>query len=211
MQITRVVYGRSTLPESSILPGGSREVRCPIDFAIFLVCGQGRKILVDSGCETMPGFVMEDFIGPVEALARLGVQAEEITDVIITHAHHDHMASVARFPNARVYLQSLEYEKGKKYLTGDQPVQLFEEALELLPGVKIVKIGGHTKGSCVVEVGNTVLCGDECYSMKNLIHRIPSPSTSCPENSRAFIDRYAQGWITMLCHDPGDRPESRGR
>lgn len=211
MEITRIVFGLTVLQESDIFAGGDPQKRWPIDLAFFLVQDQNRKILVDCGCDTMPGFELSEFIGPVKALEAHGIRAEEITDVILTHRHHDHAAGLCHFPNATVYIQQEEAPKCQRYLLPEQKVVLFENEHTVLEGVRIVKIGGHTKGSCVVEVGNTVLCGDECYSMKNLIHRIPSPSTSCPENSRAFIDRYAQGWITMLCHDPGDQPESSGR
>lgn len=202
MQITRVTYGYTTLPQSWIVEGGDDKEAVPIDFSFFLLQDGKRTILVDAGCDSAFGFTMTDFIGPVEALRRLGVAASEVTDILITHAHGDHMEGVRNFPGAHVYIHRLEYEKGKKYLSDGQPVTLFDDRLTPFDGVTMVHIGGHSSGSCVVEVGRTVLCGDECYSRYNLEHQVPTAKTCNIERSRAFIERYSTGWETMLCHQP---------
>lgn len=201
MQITRVTYGYTTLPKNWIVAGADNEP-VPIDFSFFLLRDGKRTVLVDAGCDTVSGFVMTDFIGPVEALRRLGVAAEEVTDILITHSHGDHMAGVRNFPKAHVYVHRLEYEKGKKYLCEGQPVTLVDDRLAPFEGVTMVHIGGHSPGSCVVEVGSTVLCGDECYTRYNLIHKVPTASSCNKAKSQEFIDRYATGWETLLCHQP---------
>lgn len=48
---------------------------------IYLIRTTDRNILVDAGCVTMPGFVMEDFIGPVVALERMGVSTDKISRI----------------------------------------------------------------------------------------------------------------------------------
>ena len=202
MKLTRIVYGLTALQESDIFAGGDPQKDWPIDLAFFLLQGKGRRILVDCGCDTMPGFVLSAFIGPVKALQSQGVLPEQITDVILTHRHHDHAAGLCHFPNATVYIQQEEASRCQKYLLPSQKVVVFDRELTVAEGVKAVKIGGHTDGSCVVEVGNTVLCGDECYSSYNLAHKLPTASCKNPENSQAFIDRYAEGWTALLCHDP---------
>ena len=98
MKLTRIVYGLTALQESDIFAGGDPQKDWPIDLAFFLVEGKGRRILVDCGCDTMPGFVLSAFIGPVKALRNRGVLPEQITDVILTHRHHDHAAGCATFP-----------------------------------------------------------------------------------------------------------------
>ena len=47
-------------------------------------------------------------------LAEVGVAAEAVTDIVITHAHFDHMGSIAEFPNARLYIQKSEYCRGTR-------------------------------------------------------------------------------------------------
>ena len=68
-----------------------------------------------------------------------------------------------------------------------------------------LRIGGHSKGSCVVEITDGskkyVVCGDECYSPLCLEKRIPTGSSVCPERSRQFIDKYGSGeYVALLCH-----------
>jgi alanyl-tRNA synthetase len=63
----------------------------------------------------MPGFEMEDFVGTVAALEEKGYTPEDITDVIITHADHDHIECVKYFQNATIYIQKDEYESGASF------------------------------------------------------------------------------------------------
>ncbi len=200
MDITRVVYGRTTLPERAILPdGGERPV--PIDLAFFLIRLPGATVLVDAGCDSMKGFVLRDFIGPVEALRRLGVSTEAVTHIIVTHAHGDHMAGIVHFPNAAIIAQRQVLEKGEKYLLPTHTVIPFDGEYTALAPLRAVHIGGHAAGSSVVEAGDTVLCGDECYSHINFQRNIPTASSHDPERSRAFLERYGS-WKRMLCHEP---------
>src|SRR5690606_7926016 len=45
---------------------------------------------------------------PADALARLGVEAAAVRDVIITHLHYDHAGTLTDFPAARFHLQAAE-------------------------------------------------------------------------------------------------------
>ena len=106
ISITPIVYGRSVLPESMIFQNGAEDAFRPLLFMIYLIKAENRLILSDAGCETMPGFDMQDFIGPVKALDHIGIKPEDITDVVITHAHHDHIECVSRFQNAVIYVSA---------------------------------------------------------------------------------------------------------
>lgn len=206
VEIVPVVYGRSVMPESMIFPGGAKDRFRPIVFMIYLIRIGKRLILADAGCETMPDFDMTDFIGPVRALAQLHIAPGDITDVVITHAHHDHIESVKYFTNAAIYIQQDEYENGKAYFTPALRVNTFDGGLDLGDGVRVVKIGGHSVGSCVVEITagdkTYVIAGDECYQRECLDRRIPTASAFDSEKSREFINKYSSGKYTvLLCHD----------
>jgi len=205
-EILRIQYAESTLPESWIFDGGKREIKVPIVFSVFLICTERKKILVDAGCETMPGFDMQNFKTPMTALREKGIEPSDITDVVITHAHHDHIECVGYFKNAVVHIQEDELVGGKKYLGEHPRVCTFGEETTIEEDVKVVKIGGHSRGSCVVECKTEdkicVLCGDECYSLQNLKERIPTARSYSPENSRAFIEKYTHPpYVCLLCHD----------
>ena len=82
---------------------------------------------------------------------------------------------------------------------------VFENDKVVDDGVRAVKIGGHSKGSCIVECDKDgkkiVLCGDECYSFYNLKNRVPTAQSCCHKNSRAFIEKYSsEGYECLLCH-----------
>ena len=109
-----------------------------------------------------------DLAGP--HAGRMGVAAEAVTDIIITHAHFDHMGSIAEFPNARIYIQKSElltwYEAialPKRFGTyGDIDPDNLRTALEasiehrvtlidgdkdnVLPGIHVRLGSGHTIG-----------------------------------------------------------------
>ena len=72
--------------------------------------------------------------------------------------------------------------------------------------IRILWIGGHSPGSCVVEILKDgqilVLCGDECYHPYNLQMKEPTASSCCPERSRAFVETYTKPpYVCLLCHE----------
>ena len=206
IEIIPIEYGKSVLPESWIFQNGAENKLRPIIFRIYLIRTENRLILVDAGCETMPGFVMTDFIGTAKALRNIGVKAEEITDLIITHAHHDHIECAKYFKNAAVYIQKDEYEAGKGYLAENLNIRTFDEEMLICDGIKAVQIGGHSKGSSIVEITDSgkkyIIAGDECYKGDCLTKQIPTGSSYNPEKSRDFVKKYGNGEYTvLLCHD----------
>lgn len=107
----------------------------------------------------------------VESLATLGVKPEQITAVVMTHLHWDHIGGATStvegrltrptFPNAVHYINRWEWEdatSGAAELAGSytiesvQPladanlVQLTDGESEILPGVWTRVTGGHTRG-----------------------------------------------------------------
>ena len=203
--LRRITYGRTTIPESWMFAGGDENKKIPIILSVFLIETGDMKILVDAGCNTMPGFELTDFVPPRMALQAAGVMPEEITHLLLTHSHHDHADAAGDFPNAKIYVQQEEYAGAKKYLRSEAQVMTFDADCSVTEGVRIVKIGGHTAGSCVVECNwqgeRYVLCGDECYGLHNLQKRVPTATSVCPENSQSFIEIYTTGdYHCLLCH-----------
>ena len=56
------------------------------------------------------------WVTPVAALARIGILAAEVQQIVLTHKHFDHAAAVAEFPGAEVVLQQAELERHKSAL-----------------------------------------------------------------------------------------------
>jgi glyoxylase-like metal-dependent hydrolase (beta-lactamase superfamily II) len=167
----------------------------PLDYYVWVIRNDVRTIVVDTGFDHAEagrrGRKLDRL--PREGLAMLGVDADAIEDVIITHLHHDHAGTLDDFPNARFHLQ--EAEMG--YVTG---ACMCHEALRLpysvehvcqmvrrvysgrvvfqdgdgavAPGVTVHKLGGHSKGIQCVKVetasGPLVLASDTAHFYENM-------------------------------------------
>jgi glyoxylase-like metal-dependent hydrolase (beta-lactamase superfamily II) len=128
-------------------------------------------------------------------LSEIGLSADDISDIFITHAHFDHMGSIAEFAKAHIYIQKSEllswYEaialpKRFSHLTAIVDPDNLRTALEasivhrvtlidgdkdnVLPGVHVRLGSGHTIGQQFVvietEAGRRVISGDCVYSRR---------------------------------------------
>lgn len=206
MKIVPIVYGDSFLSENLVFLGGDKNKMHPIKFILYFLEDGGRRILIDAGCDTMPGFDMRNFIGPVAALERAGISPSDITDVIITHAHHDHIEGVRHFASATVHIQKDEYAQGAEYLRGNPHINTFDSEYSLTDNVTVIKIGGHSMGSCIVDIksggARYIAVGDECYARECLTRIIPTGASCDPDRSLAFVKKYSSAEFTpLLAHE----------
>jgi len=123
-EVYAVSYGRAqeSIPLSSVAVGANPDRTLQINCMFWFLKGSnGRNILVDTGfLRDSPHFLtypltIVDYVRPDSALASLGIQAEDVTDIILTHLHWDHADGISLFPTARVWVQRAEFE----YYTGD--------------------------------------------------------------------------------------------
>ena len=206
MRMTAFRYGKTEITQRMAFQNGDDNVKIPIGLLFFLIEEDNRKILVDAGCDTMPGFELFEFEEPVRVLESYGVGREEITDVIITHAHHDHIDAVYNYTEATVYVHRKEFESGKKYLKNSKNVAVFDNDKKITDNTQIKYVGGHSYGSCVVHVcageKTYVLCGDECYTKENIEKNILTGCSVSLENSQKFIDEFKnESYIPIIFHD----------
>jgi glyoxylase-like metal-dependent hydrolase (beta-lactamase superfamily II) len=109
-------------PVNALIAGADPARKLSIAMTVWLVRGNGRVILVDSGFyrpQFFKDFKVDAFIKPSDAIAQSGItpaiKPEDVTDVVITHMHWDHADGMDLFPNARIWLQKDEYT----YYTGE--------------------------------------------------------------------------------------------
>ncbi|HYM24471.1 MAG TPA: N-acyl homoserine lactonase family protein [Vicinamibacterales bacterium] len=109
----------ANFPVSSLVAGADRTRRMDIAMTIWVLKGNdGRIALVDSGFhrdQYFKQYTVRDFVKPSDAIAPLGLSADNVTDLFISHMHWDHAGGIDLFPNARVWIQKDEYD----YYTGD--------------------------------------------------------------------------------------------
>ena len=149
-----------------------------------------KRILLDTGPGTkqpnrLKGYRMERLATPDSVLKTWGIEAEEITDVILSHLHFDHCGHATRFdeksgktvptfPRARYHVGKSQWERSlapgpadyDAYFTENMEavekaglLHLRESEYEVDDGVYIRSYDGHTPGQ-LVTVFN---CGKEEY------------------------------------------------
>ncbi|MBR3942216.1 MAG: MBL fold metallo-hydrolase [Clostridia bacterium] len=190
MKLTAFCYGTTEIDERMAFQDGDKQKKIPISLLFFLISTEDKQILVDVGCDTMPGFPLYTFCSPVEVLEEAGVKRTDITDIILTHTHHDHADGLRYYPQAKVYVHKTEAEAAKKYAPEPKNIVCFNDYAEIAENVVVQHIGGHSEGSSVVRVKDMVLCGDECYTRENLTLKKPTGSSFDLEKSTYFVQKY---------------------
>jgi glyoxylase-like metal-dependent hydrolase (beta-lactamase superfamily II) len=204
--IQAIRYADSRDSVADLVMGAPKDEKIDIVMVIWLIRGGGRNILFDSGFhrETfLKYFPATNYLRPDEAVKLAGVKPQEVTDVIISHAHWDHLGGIDLFPNATVWIQKDEFH----YYTGDawQPggqhggidpedakelVQLNTagrlrlvdgDNVEIFPGIRAYTGGRHTYASQYLRVEGHpafVLASDNCYLWRNLAEHKASATFS---------------------------------
>ncbi|MBI5441024.1 MAG: MBL fold metallo-hydrolase, partial [Deltaproteobacteria bacterium] len=145
----------------------------------------------------------------VGQLRRLGYAPEDVRHILLTHLDLDHAGGLPDFPKARVHVLEPEYEaamnpskkeKGRYvadmwahgadwavHSVAGEPWYGFPRAQEVLPGVLLVPLIGHTRGHCgvAVSVGSGWLlhCGD-AYSDRSEVK--PDGKRKTPLGARLY-------------------------
>jgi len=172
------------------------------NFYFWCIRNKEQTILVDTGVS--PDMAIQrnlpNYINPATLLFRLGVKAEEIQHVIITHLHWDHAGGVTLFPNATYYLHQKEFSFWTKDKVSSTPpfkllsdqnyinhlkagknvgrLVLIKEERQVFPGIKLIPAPGHSPGLMAVavntETGTAVVGSDAAYAFDNYSENWPS-------------------------------------
>jgi glyoxylase-like metal-dependent hydrolase (beta-lactamase superfamily II) len=183
-------------PLSGLIPGSPADQKIDIAMVVWLIRGGGRTILFDSGFHRqkyLDQFHPTDFLSPDKAVQDAGVDPASVTDIIVSHAHWDHMDGIDLFPAAMIWIQKAEYEyyTGAAWQTGGrhggiEPEDVQElvrrniagkvrvvdgDDKEILPGIRAYIGARHTYASQYIRVDGQppyVLASDNCYLYQNL-------------------------------------------
>ena len=226
--IQAIRYATAEDEVAGLVMGAPKGEKINIAMVIWLIRGGGHNVLFDSGYHRdtfLKYFPSTGYVRPDEAVKFANVQAEEITDIVISHSHWDHLGGIDLFPKANVWIQKEEY----RYYTGDawqpggnhggidpedvqQLVKLNTEGrirlvdgdnVEILPGIRAYTGGHHTYASQYIRVeGNPafVLASDNCYLYRNLAEHKASATFS--ENFFAANIKNQQRMIELAGGNP---------
>jgi glyoxylase-like metal-dependent hydrolase (beta-lactamase superfamily II) len=151
----------------------------------FLVFSEDRVVLVDTGVGALQS-------GPlvggqlIDSMAVAGVKPEDVTDVVLTHLHFDHVGWTTRhgevvFGNATYRCDRRDWEHfvgpdpgaTKKLMPLQDRLETWDVSGPLLPGIDTLSAPGHTPGSTVVVLSSGIeramLLGDVVHCPVELI------------------------------------------
>jgi glyoxylase-like metal-dependent hydrolase (beta-lactamase superfamily II) len=220
---------------ADLVEGADPGRKLDIAMTVWVLKGpDGRTVLVDAGFYR-PLYVnrgVADYTRPDKALEPLGIKPEQVTDVVVTHVHWDHVDGVDLFPKARVWIQKDEFDYYTRdarqpggdrrnptpgyvlamlKLHGEGRVNLVDgDAKEIIPGVTVYTGGRHTFASQYVGVntkaGRLVIASDNLYLYENLDKHVPIAQTFDARANLAAQDRMrklaASPRLIIPGHDP---------
>lgn len=151
---------------------------------VMVVHSGDRTILLDAGLGMDPDLQLPRAGQLIHRLGAAGIDLAEITDVVITHMHMDHIGGLLidgvkerLRPDLKIHVAAAEVEfwKSPDFSRTNMPqgfpdalratarhfwaeysgyVHTFQDEQEIAPGVTARRTGGHTPGHCVVRVAS---------------------------------------------------------
>jgi glyoxylase-like metal-dependent hydrolase (beta-lactamase superfamily II) len=204
-----------------------------LHYFVWLILGGPTPVLVDTGFpeDEARARGMRGYVSPAAVVERLGVKAADVPTALITHLHYDHWAGHALFPAAEYWIQqdeiafwtgphggapafrqSANVDSLARLVTLNyaRRVRVVRGEREILPGIRVHRVGGHTAGLQIVTVqtarGTVVLTSDASHFYRNVETRQPVQIiTSLPEMLDAFETIHALAGAEKLIvagHDP---------
>lgn len=155
-------------------------------YIFWIIEGAGQKIIVDTAIHAEqyrgyhPGFQnyqIEHLLTFEEGLSKALLQPDDVDIIIQTHLHFDHCYNTSQCKNARVVVQESELEFAKdphpifanmysEFLLKDLKFEPIRGRREILPGIEVIPVPGHTPGcqavSVETKVGRAVIAGFCC-------------------------------------------------
>jgi glyoxylase-like metal-dependent hydrolase (beta-lactamase superfamily II) len=185
--------------------GAPKSLPVKINFMVWLIKGSnGRNVLVDAGfyndSDDAKEFQLINYHRPDSALLKTGIKPGDVTDIILSHPHWDHINGIDLFLNARVWMQKEDYnyfvgaawqkggDKGgfaKRDVSKIVALNLAGKLTlvngdnqEIIPGIKVYTGSKHTYNSQYVGVkagsNQIVLASDNVWIYYNSQHLLPA-------------------------------------
>jgi glyoxylase-like metal-dependent hydrolase (beta-lactamase superfamily II) len=199
-RIYAVRYAHRKCTTSEAFYGDYHRAPMTMDYFVWALTSGSETVVVDLGFTEDVGTRRgRQFLRcPGKGLAEIGVDATSVKHVILSHFHYDHVGNYALFPNATFYVQDSEmaFYTGRHAalpafrhsvevddmcalirLNYDKRMQFVDGSREIVPGIAVHHVGGHTAGMQIVSVaharGQAVVASDASHYYRNFEEHIP--------------------------------------
>lgn len=184
MKITQILEGKPFMTEFGIVGYSS----------VVLIQDGEKKILYDCG---QRGCALQ----LKDGLRRQGLKPEDITHVVVSHLHFDHVGNLPLFRKAKVLISRTEWDTATscpdewhdlaacEYIRRNCSVSFVAEGDRLSDDITVMELPGHTLGLIGLKCGeDTILCSDAIKNRYEMWDRVPLMSVDS-EKSRASAER----------------------
>ncbi|MEO0291044.1 MAG: MBL fold metallo-hydrolase [candidate division WOR-3 bacterium] len=228
--VPKVLWSKNVKPD--------RINRITLGLNPLLVIGKDFKILIDNGTGNKYSEKEFEIYGiklKNDPFKIYGIRKEEITHVVLTHLHFDHAGGSTEYiddklsisyPNAIFYVQNKEFEdamnpnertRASYKKENFEPIYkegklfLIDGDMEILPGIKLIHTGGHTRGHQFVLIESK---GEKAIYFGDIVptsYHVPLPYImgydTFPlitlEVRRKYYELASkEKWLTFFEHDP---------
>jgi len=222
-------------PVAALVSGADTARRGDVALTIWLVRQpDGRNVLVDAGFHRekfITRWKPADYRSPADAVRAAGLRPQDITDVIISHVHWDHVDGTDLFPRARLWIQRAEYAHhiGRDGRARNRAIDSADAAMlvrlrragrmrfvdgdsqTVVPGITLYTGGRHTFASQYAGVrtsqGTIVIASDNAYLYENLATQTPITQTLDSASNRRAQERMLRLAGSPRLVIPGHDPE----
>jgi glyoxylase-like metal-dependent hydrolase (beta-lactamase superfamily II) len=186
-------------------------------YMVWLLKGlHGKNILVDAGYIDSSRVQPTNYLRPDLVLQQIGVSPSDITDIILTHPHYDHVGGINLFPKAKVWMQEDDFnyfvgrawqEDGNSLGFKENDVRNLIEInlqrrlklikgddIEIFPGVRVFIGSKHTFDNQYLMVNSNsskkiIIASDAIWFYPNLTNLLPV--TICYD-PKAYVNAMAR-------------------
>ena len=176
-EVLALKYGERDTTACQFFYRESSHEKITLDYFVWLITGGPYPVLVDTGFQEddAQSRGIRNYVRPSEMVERAGVKVADIPVALISHLHYDHWAGHRLFPASEFWIQQDEiafwtgrYGRYEAFsasqnvgalanlttLNYAKRIRVIEGEREVLPGIRVHRVGGHTAGLQIVTRGD---------------------------------------------------------